>query len=275
MKIDSHHHFWRYTAADYDWIDEPMRVIRRDFLPEHLRAEIANAGIDGVISVQARQSLEETRWLLSLAAENDFIRAVVGWVPLLHTNVREHLKRFCAQKQFRAVRHVLQGEPDEQFMLRKDFNLGIAALREFNLVYDILIFERQLPQTIEFVDLHPQQTFVLDHLAKPRIKDNIIEPWRANILELARRPNVFCKVSGMVTEADYARWTEAQLRPYFDAVLEGFGPSRLMFGSDWPVCLVACGYARWREIVANWSAQFSPMERDQLLGGTAMRAYGL
>src|ERR1051325_7389573 len=196
MKIDAHHHFWKYTPAEYGWIDDAMKIIRRDFLPEHLRCEIVNAGIDGVVSVQARQSLEETRWLLSLAAQHDFIKGVVGWVPLVDASLREHLAEFSTSKKFRAVRHVLQGEPDERYMLRDDFNRGITALREFGLVYDILIFERQLPRTIEFVDRHPNQVFVLDHVAKPRIKDNALVPWRTNLRELARRPNVFCKVSG-------------------------------------------------------------------------------
>jgi L-fuconolactonase len=275
MKIDAHHHFWKYTPAEYGWIDDAMKIIRRDFLPEHLRCEIVNAGIDGVVSVQARQSLEETRWLLSLAAQHDFIKGVVGWVPLVDASLREHLAEFSKQKKFRAVRHVLQGEPDERYMLREDFNRGIAALREFGLVYDILIFERHLPQTIEFVDRHPQQTFVLDHIAKPSIKNNALKPWRANLGELARRPNVFCKVSGVVTEADYARWTDAQLRPYLDAALEAFAPERLMFGSDWPVCLVACGYARWHEVVARWSSALSKSEQEQLMGATAVKVYGI
>jgi L-fuconolactonase len=273
LKIDSHHHFWRYNPEEYGWIDNAMSVLRRDFLPEHLQSEISSAGIDGVISVQARQSVEDTRWLLSLASESDFIKGVVGWVPLVDANIRKHLEKFSTQKKFRAVRHVLQGEADPSFMLRADFNRGIAALREFGLVYDILIFERQLPQAILFVDRHPQQTFVLDHIAKPRIKDDLLEPWRTQIRELARRPNVFCKVSGMATEADYSRWSPEQLRPYFDTVLEAFGPGRLMFGSDWPVCLVACGYARWHETVGNWTAQLSAAERDHIFGGTAIQAY--
>lgn len=275
MKIDSHHHFWRYNPVEYGWIDDAMKAIRRDFLPEHLRTEIASAGIDGVISVQARQSLDETRWLLALAESNDFIKGVVGWVPLVDGNVREHLDDFSTNKKLRAVRHVLQGESDERYVLREDFNRGVSALREFGLVYDILIFERQLPQTIEFVDRHPGQAFVLDHVAKPRIKTNELEPWRTHIRELALRPNVFCKVSGMVTEADYTQWTPTQLQPYFDVVLEAFGPRRLMFGSDWPVCLVACGYARWRDTVESWSAHLSADDREQIFGGTAARAYGI
>lgn len=275
MTIDAHHHFWRYTPAEYGWIDDAMRAIRRDFLPEHLAAELAAARVDGAISVQARQSLAETEWLLELAARHDFLRGVVGWVELVSPSVGAQLERFAAQPKFCAVRHVVQGEPDDRFLLRDDFNRGIRELRRFNLVYDLLIYARHLPVALEFVDRHPEQVFVLDHLAKPRIRDGEIEPWRAQLRELARRPHVYCKVSGMVTEAEYATWTEAQLRPYFEAALEAFGPRRLMFGSDWPVCLVACGYVRWREIVTRWVAELSAEEQARILGGTAREAYRL
>jgi L-fuconolactonase len=275
MKIDSHHHFWKYSAAEYPWIGDSMAGLRRDFLPEHLQAEIAAVGIDGVVSVQARQTVGETEWLLSLADGNDFIRGVVGWVPLADAGVRDAIAKFAANPKLRAVRHVVQDEPDDRFILGEDFNRGVSMLRDFGLVYDILIFERQLAASIEFVDRHPQQVFVLDHIAKPRIGDGAIEPWRANIRELARRENVFCKVSGMVTEADWKTWNEEQLRPYFDAVLEAFGPKRLMFGTDWPVCLVACGYARWAELVRKFAAGLSPDEREWLFGKTAALAYGL
>ncbi len=273
--IDSHHHFWRYNAQDFGWIDEPMQAIRRDFLPHDLASAIQEAGVDGVVSVQARQSLEETRWLLELAAQNSFIRGVVGWVPLVDPQVPAILEKLAAQKKLRAVRHVLQREPDDRFMLREDFNRGIAALHPLGLAYDILIFERHLPLAIEFVDRHPQQVFVLDHIAKPRIKDNVFEPWRKNIRELARRPHVYCKLSGLVTEADYTQWTEAQLRPYVETVLETFGPKRLLFGSDWPVCLVACGYARWLGLVRQWVEKLSPAEQSGILGGNATAAYRL
>jgi L-fuconolactonase len=275
MNIDAHHHFWRYTEAEYGWIDDSMSTIRRDFLPQHLRTEIGAAGIQGVVSVQARQTLEETRWLLAMAAQNDFIRGVAGWVPLIDADAGEHLSGFSKEPKFRAVRHVLQGEPDERYMLRADFNRGIDALADFGLVYDILILERQLPQAIEFVDCHPDQVFVLDHIAKPRIRSGVVEPWRSNITELARRENVYCKVSGMVTEAETANWTPDQLRPYFDAVLEAFGPSRLMFGSDWPVCLVACGYERWAQTVRRFASDLSADEQAELFGGTAAKAYRL
>ncbi|MEO6739500.1 MAG: amidohydrolase family protein [Chthoniobacteraceae bacterium] len=275
MKIDSHHHFWKYSAAEYPWIDDSMAALRRDFLPEDLRQEIAHADIDGVVTVQARQTVEETRWLLELAAQHSFIKGVVGWVPLAEAGVQKELERFAPQPKLRAVRHVVQAEPDDRFILGADFNRGIALLKQFGLVYDILILERHLAPALEFVDRHPQQVFVLDHIAKPRIKDGALEPWRANIRDIARRQNVFCKVSGMVTEADWKTWSEEQMRPYFDVVLEAFGPKRLMFGTDWPVCLAASGYSRWVELVRKFSARLSADEQDCLFGKTAVQAYGL
>ena len=274
MILDAHQHFWKYTRTEYDWIDDAMAVIRRDFLPADLKQTIKDAGVVGVVSVQARQTIEETAWLLDLAGKHDFIRGVVGWVPLISPDIDEHLARFAANKKLKGVRHVLQGEADE-YMSRADFNAGIEELRRHDLVYDILIVERQLPAAIALVDRHPNQTFVLDHVAKPRIRENVLDPWRENIRELARRPNVFCKISGVVTEADYRAWTPQQLRPYFDVVLESFGPRRLMFGSDWPVCLVACGYRRWVELVREFIATLSPDEQQNILGDTALRAYAL
>lgn len=275
MKIDSHHHFWSYDPIEYGWIDDAMKSIRRDFLPEHLRAEIAAAGVDGVVSVQARQNLIETQWLLDFASQHDFIKGVVGWVELVSPKVGAELERFAANPKLKSVRHVVQGEPDENFILRDNFNRGIRELKPFNLAYDILIFERHLPQTIKFVDAHPNQVFVLDHIAKPRIKDGGFEPWNKNLRELAKRPNVYCKASGMVTEVDYATWTEELLQRYFDATLEAFSPQRLMFGSDWPVCLVACGYARWQQLVSRWIGELSPAEQERIFGGTAIEAYKL
>ena len=275
LRIDAHHHFWKYDPVEYGWIDDAMDAIRRDFLPEHLRAEIATAGVDGVVSVQARQSEQETAWLLGLAENNAFIKGVVGWVPLSSPKVDRALEKHCRHWKLRAVRHVVQGEPDDRFILGEEFNAGIRLLREFGLAYDILIFERQLPPTIEFVDLHPEQVFVLDHIAKPKIKAGELEPWRTNMLELGKRKNVYCKISGLVTEADFATWTEAQLQPYLDTVLEAFGPQRLMFGSDWPVCRVACDYKRWVELVGRFIAKLSADEQARIMGGTAVEAYGL
>ena len=273
--IDAHHHFWRYDAQDYAWIKDSMKAIRRDFLPVDLEKTIRAAGVDGVVSVQARQSLEETRWLLELADKNPFVRGVVGWAPLISPDIGDILDELTANPKLRALRHVLQGEPDEFYMLREDFDYGVSLLRRHGLAYDILIFERHLSQTIQFVDRHPQQIFVLDHVAKPRIRDRVMEPWREHFRELARRPNVYCKISGLVTEADYTNWTEADLRPYAETALEAFGPHRLIFGSDWPVCLVACDYARWLGLVRGWITELSATEQARILGETAAEAYRL
>ncbi|MBT7163771.1 MAG: amidohydrolase family protein [Victivallales bacterium] len=274
-KIDAHHHFWIYTSEEYDWISDDMAAIRRDYLPTDLRETIAGAGVDGVVTVQARQSLEETDWLLEMAAENEFIRAVVGWVPLMDPKIEECLEYYAPDPKFRAVRHVIQGEPDDNFILGDAFNRGVALLKEWGLVYDILILERHLPQTIEFVDRHPYQEFVLNHIAKPRIAENLLEPWATNLRELARRDNVYCKLSGMVSEADPTGWTEDQMRPYMETVLEAFGPRRVMFGSDWPVCLVGCEYARWHDLVSRFINQLSDDEQARVLGGTALEAYSV
>lgn len=274
MKIDAHQHFWKYSATEYGWIDDAMSFIRRDFLPSELKREIQDAGFDGVVTVQARQTLEETRWLLSLARRNDFIKGVVGWFPLIDPSVRSELESFAEESLLRAIRHVVQSEPDG-FLMRKDFNSGVSILRELDLAYDLLILERQLPEAIAFVDQHPLQVFVLDHLAKPRIKEQMLDPWRKNLKELARRERVYCKVSGLVTESDFVTWNEDELRPYFETALELFGPARLMFGTDWPVCLVACSYRRWYDAVCSFTSSLSPEERADVFGGTAQRAYGL
>ena len=275
MIIDSHQHFWKYTAAEYGWIDESKSIIRRDFLPDDLRPLLQPAEVDGVISVQARQSLEETHWLLGLANENKFIRGVIGWVPLISERVKNDLETLGADPKLRGIRHVLESETDDQFMLREDFNRGLTLLKEFSLAYDILVFARQLPPAIRLVDRHPDQIFVLDHIAKPNIKAAEREPWAKFIKEMSRRSNVYCKVSGLVTEADWQSWTEGGLREYFDIVLEAFGPARLIAGSDWPVCLVACGYKRWWQIQRQWAATLSSTEQEQFLGLNAVKAYGL
>lgn len=272
-KIDSHQHFWHYHPAEYGWINDRMSAIRRDFLPEDLQQEMAAADIDGAVSVQARQTLEETRCLLEFAGDHDFIQAVVGWAPMTEPDIRVTLEEIAVNPKLRAMRHVLQDEPDPLYMLRDDFNRGIRELAPLALAYDILIFERHLPQTIEFVDRHPNQVFILDHLAKPRAKDNEMSPWRENVRELAKRQNVYCKISGLATEADYTLWTEEQLRPYIGTVLDAFGPRRLMFGSDWPVCLVAIRYRQWVSLVASAIGDLSAPEQERIWSGTAMEAY--
>lgn len=274
MRIDAHHHFWRYTPDEFGWIDDAMSAIRRDFLPADLASEISAAGIDAVISVQARQTVAETEFLLANAAAHPWIAAVVGWVPLIDPAVSEILQPLAADPRLKAVRHVLQGEPDA-YMDRPDFNAGIAQLRTFNLTYDILIHHAQLPAAIRFVDRHPEQVFVLDHIAKPAIRAGEVEPWKRNLAELARRPNAFCKLSGVVTEADYRTWTYERILPYLEAALEAFTPERLMFGSDWPVCRVAVSYSDWVHAIERFTAQLSAPEREAIFHTTAARAYHL
>jgi L-fuconolactonase len=266
---------WKYDPKEYAWIDDSKRVIRRDFLPADLKKEIDQVGIAGAVSVQARQTIEETNWLLSLAAAHPFIRGVVGWAPLTDPRIANILEPLAAKPKLKAIRHVIQDEPDNNFILRDDFNAGMQVLQHYHLIYDILIYERHLPQAIRFVDRHSNQVFVLDHVAKPRIKDHVISPWRENIIELAKREHVYCKISGMVTEADYKTWTPQDLQPYFDTVLAAFGPRRLMFGSDWPVCLVATSYSRWFSVVSAQIAKLSQAEQDRIMGGTALEAYRL
>ena len=274
MRIDAHQHFWRYSTEEYDWIDDRMAAIRRDFLPNDLAPLLLECGIDATVAVQARQSMEETHWLLDLAGENDWIAGVVGWVALTDPAIEETLQRLALNLKFKGVRHVLQGEADK-YMARDDFNHGVAKLSQYDLTYDLLVQERQLPAAIAFVDRHPNQPIVLDHLAKPLIAARELEPWRANIRELAQRPHVSCKLSGMVTEADFAHWTIDHLRPYVETVLEAFGTDRVLFGSDWPVCTVASSYGLWVGTVQKFTADLSTDERAKVLGGNAIDFYGL
>jgi L-fuconolactonase len=269
--IDAHHHLWRYTAAEYGWIDDSMAALRRDFLPEDLLAEMQAAGVDRSIAVQARQTVEETAWLLELAAHHKFIAGVVGWAPLAGPGLTDLLEKYTGEAKLVGLRHVVQAEPPG-FLDASAFNAGIARLLPTGLVYDVLIFERQLDEATRFIDRHPRQSFVLDHIAKPRIAEALLEPWRTQIRELARRPNVVCKLSGMVTEAGPG-WTEESLRPYSDTVVEAFGPRRLMAGSDWPVCLAASGYTRWWQVLRNYFAGFTATEREAIFGGTAASVY--
>lgn len=275
QKIDTHHHFWKYNAEEYGWINDQQDAIRQDFLPLDLEQTINQVGITGVVSVQARQKLKETEWLLELAAEHPFILGIVGWIPLISPTVKEDLERFASNPKLKAVRHVLHDEADDNYMLGEDFNRGINLLEPLNLVYDILIFERHLPQTIKFVDRHPNQVFIVDHIAKPRIRDGVMSPWWENLKELAKRENVYCKISGVVTEADYKTWTEAQILPYLELVLETFGPKRLIFGSDWPVCLVAIAYADWFHLVSRFISKLSDEEQQRIWSGTAIEVYKL
>ena len=274
QRVDAHQHFWQYTEAEFGWIPDAMAGIRRDFGPADLKPLIDAAGVDATVAVQARQSTEETDWLLALAGTNPWIAGVVGWVPLVSEDVANILETYAGRPKLRGVRHVLQAEPDEYFYC-EDFHRGLSFLAGRNLVYDVLVVERQLPAAIALVDRHPGQKFVLDHIAKPRIAEGLLEPWAANMRELARRPNVCCKLSGMVTEADLRGWSEADLQPYLEITLEAFGPARLMFGSDWPVCTAAASYDRWLGVARSFLSRLSADEQAMLLGGTACAAYDL
>lgn len=274
MRVDSHHHLWLYTPEEYGWIDDSMSALQRDFLPADLEREASAAGIDATIAVQARQTLAETRWLLSLAAQSPLIRGVVGWADIAADDFPTTLETLRQNPLLKGLRHIVQAEP-HGFLDAPAFNRGIASLLSTGLVYDVLIFARQLPEATRFVDRHPRQSFVLDHIAKPDIQANGFASWNAAIRELARRDNVVCKLSGMVTEANWHTWSPTQLQPCFDTVLEAFGPARLMFGSDWPVLTVASTYAQWTQTVAAWLAPLSPAERTQIEGETATRIYNL
>ncbi len=274
MRIDAHQHFWRYTREEYSWIDEPMRAIRRDFLPPDLAPLLAATRLDGTIAVQARQTLAETHWLLELARAHPLIKGVVGWVPLAEPGVGATLDELVRDPRFKGVRHVVQGEP-AGFLEAPSFNAGVREITQRGLVYDLLVFARQLEEAARFVDRHPSQRFVLDHIAKPVVAGLPPAAWRHSLDELARRPNVACKFSGVVTEVPDWQWTPDLLRPYFEAVLEAFGPDRLMFGSDWPVCLVAAEYGRWFACVEACTAALSGSERQRILGGTAAAVYRL
>ena len=283
MRIDAHQHFWRYSAAEYPWIATGMERLARDYLPGDLEAAAAAAAIDGSVAVQARQTLAESRWLLELAAAKAFIRGVVGWVDLRSPRVGEDLAVLAADPKFVGVRHVVQDEPDPRFLLGAAFVRGLRQLHAFGLTYDLLLFPQQLPAAVELVAAMPEQPFVLDHLAKPRVKEWTGEAstqrdrqgWRHDIEALARHPHVCCKLSGLVTEAAWRGWKPADFTPFLDVVLEAFGPERLMFGSDWPVCLLAGEYADVAGIVRDHCGRLSAGEQAAIWGGTAARFYGL
>lgn len=274
MRVDAHHHLWRYTDEEFGWIEDRAGSLRRDFLPADLEQVMAQAQVDLAVAVQARCSLSETAWLLECAAQSSAIGAVVGWLPLTSTDLAGHLDVFAEDSKLVGVREIVQDQPPG-FLLQPAFEHGIRQLTERNLTYDILIRAGQLEEAIRFVDRHPNQAFVLDHAAKPSIAKQIRQPWRSQIAELARRPHVMCKLSGLVTESDWHQWTEDDLRPYLDTCLESFGPARCMAGSDWPVCLVATAYTGWWQVLERWAAPLAEGERRQVFGETAAAFYGL
>ena len=275
QKTDAHQHFWKFDAVRDSWITDEMEVIRKDFLPHHLIPELQAANIDGCVAVQADQSERETAFLLSLAKENDFIKGIVGWTDLSAENVEERLSFYASEKKIKGFRHIMQGEANKALMLTPRFMNGIAKLKQFDFTYDILISRDQLQYIPEFVEQHPYQKFVIDHLAKPSIKNGDSEEWKKQMHLIAQLPNVWCKVSGMVTEADWNAWQLLQLAPYLDVVWEAFGANRLLFGSDWPVCLIASSYQRWVSVMEEYTAPFSNDEKEKFWGKNAMDVYHL
>ena len=274
MRVDSHQHFWRYSPAGHPWIDGSMSVLARDFMPPELEVELKRAGFEASVVVQVGQSLEETQFLLGLAEAHRFIRGVVGWVDLRAPQLERTLSELSAHPCFKGVRHIVQSEPSE-FLADPTFRAGVAQLARFDLSYDVLVYAHQLPEAVDFVQALPQARFVLDHLAKPEIRKGKLEPWREHLLRLAVLPNVACKLSGLITEAAWNAWRPDDLKPFIDAAVESFGPSRLLVGSDWPVCTLAGSYADVMAVFHDYFAQFSAAEQAAIFGGTAERVYRL
>lgn len=275
MLIDSHQHFWRYNPERDGWITDEMSVLKRDFSPVELTRNMRESGINRCISVQANQSEEETRFLLELAECNPQVIGVVGWVDLQSDDIDKRLAAFAKSPKLRGFRHIVQAEPDDRFLLHDKFLRGVGCLARYGFTYDILIYARQLPAAVEFVRLLPEQNFVLDHVGKPDIKNKEIDFWVKGIRELANNANVFCKISGLVTEADWKSWSAADFKPYLDVVFEAFGTERVMFGSDWPVCLLAASYAQVKEIVEDYTRDLTELEKANIFGLNAARFYGL
>lgn len=275
MRIDAHQHFWRYDPAHQVWMTDEMAVLRRDHLPEELLPLLDAVGFDGCIAVQARQMIEETEWLLQLADEHPFIKGVVGWVDLRSPALRAQLERFAPHPAFVGVRHVVHDEPDDTFMLLPEFRRGISLLRAFDLAYDLLLYPRHLPVAVKLAREFPDQRFVLDHIAKPAMREGSISPWREDLARLAECPNVTCKLSGLVTEAHWGRWRPEDFHPYLDIVVAAFGHERLMIGSDWPVCTLSGDYVGTMRVVVDYLQRFPAHVREAVLGGTCARFYDI
>ncbi len=276
VKIDAHHHLWKYSPETHGWITDSVKVLKKDFLPEELEEELRSVSYDGCVSVQASQTEEETKFLLNQAEKYPIIKGVVGWLDLRHTDVDEKLEHYKGHEKLKGLRHVVQDEPDDQFLLREDFLHGISLLSKYDLTYDILIFPRHLQVACEFVSMFPQQKFVVDHIAKPDITNGIISPWGNDIRQLAKYENVYCKLSGMVTEASWRNWKYEDFIPYLDIVFEAFGPERLMIGSDWPVCTLAGTYRKVMGIVDRYLDTMEDQRiKSKILGQNAVDFYNL
>ncbi len=277
MQIDTHQHFLNYyeDAQHYDWISDEHRILKRNFFPGDLLPELGKAGVDVTIAIQARQNLQETQWLLDLAIKYPWIVGVIGWVDLRAKKINQQLKKFAAYKKFKGVRHVIHDEPDDKFILREDFQYGISLLQSYNLTYDLLVFPRHLAASKQLVKKFPEQRFVIDHIAKPSIKTGELSNWQADIEAIAKYKNVYCKLSGMVTEADKQHWQAKDFTPYLDILFSAFGKDRLMYGSDWPVCLLAASYQQQYNLLYNYLQQFSPSIQAKVWGENAIKFYRL
>lgn len=275
MRIDSHQHFWKYHPVKDAWINEDMKVIKRDFLPSDLEPLLAANQFGGCVAVQADQSEEETRFLLDLAKDNSFIKGVVGWVDLCADNIEERLEYFSKYDKLKGFRHIVQAEAAIDFMLQEHFQNGISKLAKYNFTYDILIFPKHLENAAKLVAKFPEQKFVIDHLAKPDFKTKECSEWEKGIRQIAQFPNVMCKVSGLTTEADWNKWTTTDFTYCLDVVTAVFGAERLMFGSDWPVCLLAASYAESCEIITHYFSGFSKKDQDKIWGTNAVEFYDL
>jgi L-fuconolactonase len=275
MRIDAHQHFWIYDSVRDAWINDEMQILKKNFLPEDLLPVLQENNIDGCVAVQADQSLDETKFLLKLADENNFIKGVVGWIDLRADNLDAQLEKLSSFKKLKGFRHIVQAEEQEDFLLRDDFCKGISLLKKYGFTYDILIYPKQLKSAIQFVKRFPDQFFIVDHLAKPNIKERKMEEWKNEIKMIAEFTNVYCKLSGMVTEADWGNWSIIDFKPYIETVLENFGIDRVMFGSDWPVCSLAASYQQCCEILEKNTIHFSEDEKRKLWGENVIRFYNL
>ena len=274
IKIDAHNHFWKFDPVRDSWINEEMKVLRKDFLPDDFYSILEANEINGSVAVQADQSLDETRFLLNQAKKNDWIKGVIGWIDLQSEFLENDLVQLEGEQKLKGFRHIAQAEAND-FLISNRFLKGLQTLSKTDYTYDILVFPPQLPAAIELVRKFPTQKFIVDHLAKPYINKGLIKEWKQNIVELARAENVYCKISGMITEADWGNWKQTDFHPYLDVVTETFGTKRLMFGSDYPVCLLAGSYGQVLEIVKDYFESFSESEKEDIFGLNAIKFYNL
>ncbi len=275
MIIDAHQHFWKYDKEKHAWIDDSMSQLKKDYLPKELKKVYQENGIEGCIAVQAEQSILETDFLLRLASENDFIKGIVGWVDLRSEKVEEQLRHYSRFEVIKGFRHVVQDEKDPKFLLKEDFKKGISLLGGYGFRYDLLIFPHQLESAVELVAEFPHQRFVIDHIAKPNIKNGMDHDWKALIHLIGKSEHVYCKLSGMVTEADWNDWRVDDFVPFMDVIFDAFGPDRIMFGSDWPVCLLSASYPKVKGIVEAYLSKLDEKVRDKVMGKNAIAFYNL